>query len=132
MLDKLSGSKYFSILDIQQAYFQIKIAENQKHYFAFCTPEKTWMCFGTVTAPGTWCRLINNVLEGVQNVQVYMDDILIHNETFADHVKSIRQVFERLAIAKLTVRPDKVSLCVPEVAYLGFVLNASGSPVKAR
>ncbi|RWR98528.1 Retrovirus-related Pol polyprotein from transposon-like protein, partial [Dinothrombium tinctorium] len=38
-LDKLSGAKYFTSIDLASGYFQVEIAEEDKEKTAFVTPD---------------------------------------------------------------------------------------------
>ena len=77
---KLSGGKTFTKLDLSQAYLQVPLDEesrklvvvnNHKGLFRF-----TRLPYGVSSAPGIFQRLMENVLQGIPNVIVYLDDIL--------------------------------------------------------
>ena len=48
----------------------------------------------------------------------------MYSETFDQHISHLREVFERLRCAGLTVRPDKVVFATQEIAFVGH----KGSP----
>ena len=50
---------------------------------------------------------------------VYMDDVIIHANTLAEHDKRVRQFFSRLAQTNLVLQPDKVHFLRMEIAFLG-------------
>jgi hypothetical protein len=56
----------------------------------------------------------------------YLNDILVPAEIFDDMMKRLRQVFEALETAKLTLKLSKCFFALTEVAYLGFMLSADG------
>ena len=68
-----------------------------------------WMVmpFGLSNAPATFSHLMNQVLKPFlgKSVIVYLDDILVYNSTYADHVMHVRQVLEKLRKEKLLVNP---------------------------
>jgi len=89
--------------------------------------------FGIKTLPATFNKLISRVLGDLDNVCTYVDDIIIHTDTFESHLIVLRQVFQRLEKAKLMVKPSKVSLCKSSVFFLGFILDDKGvSPDPAK
>jgi hypothetical protein len=56
------------------------------------------MPFGLTNVPTTFMRLMDDILRPFTNyfVVVYLDDILIFNKIWADHLQHLRQVFNTL------------------------------------
>jgi len=54
------------------------------------------MPFGLHSAPATFQRLLDGILgsELEPNVLVYLDDIIIINQTFEDHLRHLTEVFQ--------------------------------------
>jgi hypothetical protein len=50
--------------------------------------------------------MMQKVLKGLQNVDNFVDDILIFTDMFSQHVKVLDQVLDRLAGARLTAKPS--------------------------
>lgn len=61
------------------------------------------MAFGICNALATFQHLTNTVLEGVPNCNAYLDDLILYSESWEDHVKSLTEVFSRLASTSLTL-----------------------------
>ena len=40
---------------------------------------------------------------------VYLDDILVMGRTFEEHLENLKEVFDRLRKAKLTLKPKSVN-----------------------
>ena len=57
---------------------------------------------------------------------VYMDDVIIHANTLAEHDTKVRQFFFRLAQTNLVQQPDKVHFLRKEVAFLGHIISERG------
>ena len=78
---------------------------------AFITPSGLYsysvMPFGLRNAPATFQRLMNRVIAPLSGCAVYLDDVVIHSDTWESHVTRIRALFDRLAWAGLTVNLAK-------------------------
>lgn len=110
-LDTLAGSKWFSTLDMLSGYWQVEVDPEDRDKTAFCTPEGLFefrvMPFGLCNAPATFQRLMDAVLAGLQwsSCLVYIDDLVIPGKTFLEHLRHLRQVFQRLREAGLKLKP---------------------------
>lgn len=80
-----SKSKYFTLLDCKKGFWQIEVHEDSRKYLTFATPWRRYsyqrLPFGLSTAPEIFQCQITQLLDEFPNVEVSMDDILIHEET---------------------------------------------------
>ena len=65
-------------------------------------------------------------MEGINTCIVYIDSLLIHNDTHDKHLASLELVMERLAQHGLKINLDKYFFGNKEVSYLGFTLTPQG------
>ena len=77
------------------------------------------MPFGMKNSPATLQRLVNTVISGLDGCDAYIDNVIIHNNTFEDHLQSIRNLFDRLSDANLTINLSKSAFCHAVVTFLG-------------
>lgn len=77
------------------------------------------MPFGLVTAPATFSRLMPKVLFEMENVDNFIDDIIIFTQTFEQHLERLEELFQRLRSAGLTAKPGKCSLAYSSLNCLG-------------
>jgi hypothetical protein len=131
-LSLMAGSRYFTLLNIENAYWNIPIREEDKDKTGFLTPFGSFryerMAFGLSGAPSTFQHVMDAMLVGLRDVEIllYLDDLLIFTETIKDHVRPMRLVFDRVGDANFKLNVAKCTFAVPEVMYLGHVVNRNG------
>ena len=131
-LDTLSGSQWFSTLDLLSGYWQVEVAEEDREKTAFATQSGLFefkaMPFGLCNAPATFQRLMDLVLAGVQwsHCLVYLDDIIVVGRSFHDHLQNLSVVLQRLKEANLRLKSAKCSFCKTQVSYLGHIVSRQG------
>lgn len=103
----MGAAKYVSKFDLLKGYWQVPLSKRAQDIAAFITPSGlysyTVILFGLRNAPATFQRLMNRVVAGLKGCAVYLDDVVIYSETWAEHVDQIGALFERLAWANLTI-----------------------------
>ena len=130
--EKLGGAKFFAKGDLDQAFWQINIRERDKQKLSFVVDgllfEPNVMPFGATNAPGTFQRLMDRVLKGLNWKQclVYLDDILIYSMTFEEHLRHTHEILSRFCFANLRLKPSKCKFGMQEVDFLGFRVTAEG------
>ena len=131
-IDSLSGSKWFSTLDLASGYWQCEVAEDDRHKTAFTTHKGLFqfkvLPFGLTNAPATFERLMERVLNGLQweRCLIYLDDVICFGKTFEEASENLERVFSRLRAASLTLKPKKCHLFKKKVAFLGHVVSEAG------
>ena len=132
-IDALQGAGYFSSLDLASGYWQVPVAEKDRHKTAFCTPEGglyefVKMPLGLTNAPATFQRLMNKIFKEdiFKHVLIFLDDLLVYSETPEEHLEHLEKVFLKLRAAGLKSKPKKCDLFKTQVNYLGHVLDKTG------
>ncbi|GBC00100.1 hypothetical protein RclHR1_37480002 [Rhizophagus clarus] len=129
MLETLSGSQWFSSLDLASRFWQVELDQKDREKSTFITRfgtyEFTVMPFGLCNAPATFQRLMDTVLRDIlwQFVVVYIDDINVGSKTFEKHLLHLEQVFSRLVQAGLKLSPEKCFFFKDEIPFLGHVVS---------
>ena len=132
LLDQLHGSTVFSCLDLQQAYHQIRLRDEDVQKTAFTTPEGLFeykvLCFGLTNAPATFQALMNDVLhEHIgKYCLVYLDDILIYSRSPEEHLEHLKRILSSLSKHKLFAKLSKCRFALKQVQFLGHILSADG------
>lgn len=125
LLDCLGRAWFISTLDLTKGYWQVPLTEQAKPKTAFSTPSGHWqyrvLPFGLHGAPATFQRMMDILLRPHQvYAAAYLDDVVIHSETWEDHLERLPRVLLELHRARLTANPKKCHLALPEAKYLGF------------
>ena len=69
---------------------------------------------------------MEQLLQGIPHITVYINNILIHSETEAEHLQILEEVFKWLAKAELKVKKHRCKFVVLFVPYLGHVIDSKG------
>ena len=131
-LDALEEAKFISTLDLRSGYWQVQIDSKSQALTAFITHKGLFefkvMPYGLTNAPATFQRLLDIVLAGLkwQCCLVYIDDVIIYSNTFERHLNDLKQVFEALKQANLTLKVSKCHFCRNEIKYLGHIITKDG------
>ena len=89
--------------------------------------------FGVSSAPAIFQRTMENILQGLPQVCIYIDDILITGRTEEEHLHNLGKVLERLNKAGLRLKKSKCEFMLPQVDYLGHTISAEGlKPTKEK
>ena len=133
IFSKLATNTIFSKLDLSKGYWQVPLTPSSKMLTAFQSPKGLFqfrvMPFGLVTAPATFSRLMRNLLQGMENIDNFIDDVLIYSQSFTEHVSVLHELLTRLRSANLTAKPSKCSVGYKQIECLGHIVgNESISP----
>lgn len=71
-------------------------------------------------------RYMSDLLEDLNYMLIYLDDILIMSKTMEEHLEHVKKVLQRLKKNNLTVNRKKSQLFQTQLKYLGFVVSVEG------
>ena len=71
-------------------------------------------------------RKMNEILDGLKGVCVYMDDILVHGESMEAHNENLKAVMSRLNEVGLRQNPEKCVYRQSELKFLGHIFSKGG------
>ena len=83
--------------------------------------------FGVSVGPAIFQRTMENLLQGIEGVVVYLDDILVTGKCQDQHLQRLEEVLQRLSAAGPRLKRVKCQFMVPSVQYLGVIINAEGT-----
>lgn len=126
-IEEVGQAKFVTKFDLQKGYWQVPLTERAKQVSAFVTPDGLYqykvMPFGTMNASATFQRLMNVVTCDISGCRVYIDDIVIHSNTWEEHVFTLERFFRNLAEANLSINLAKSEVGKATVTFLGYVVG---------
>jgi hypothetical protein len=131
LLDKLHGGTIFTKLDLASGYHQLRIHPDDCHKTAFVTPmgfyEWKVIPFGLANAPSAFMRHMHRILHSHKRyAAVYLDDVLIHSRTIAEHKEHVQAVLLSIRKAGLKLNGKKCQFGMREVIFVGFRVTKDG------
>ena len=136
-IDAIGRAKYFTSLDCLSAFWQQPNSPATAEVCAVNFPwengmQRKWqfnvLPMGLQPASFAFQRTVDILLQGLQpHVAIsYIDDILIHSETWEQHLLDVAAVLDRMGGAGMTFKPQKCHIGVERVKFLGFEVSAEG------
>ena len=130
LLATVSGGKWFSKLDLTNAYLQLALDEESQKLFTLNTHRGLYqyrhMPFGIASAPALFQKTMDSVLQGIKHVVCYIDDILVTGSNESEHLRNLEQVFNRLKEHGIRLHKDKCVFLSHSVDFLGHRIDAEG------
>ena len=134
---EMAGAKYSSKLEASQGFWQLKLHEDSTKYCTFNTTYGRYsfqrLPFGICSAPEVYHRAMEHMIEGVDGVRVYADDIVLWGATLDQHNERLIRVLQRIQEHGLKLNRAKCEFCVKEITFLGDKLSEAGvEPDKSK
>ena len=132
IFDKLGGNSYFSTLDMQKGYYQIKMSNESILKTAFTCSQGHYeflrMPFGLCGAPATFQKAVQNILisENNKSCLIYLDDIIIFGKTLEEHNQRLVAVLTKLQSAGVKLSKNKCHFGKESVKFLGHIIRKKG------
>lgn len=137
LLSSISGCKIFAKLDIRKAYLSLPLDAESSSILTINTHKGLFqpkrLMFGCASAPVIWTRYMERVVQGIEGLAVFFDDLLLGAETHDALREKLAIVLQRLQENGLRLNLPKCRFFVESVQYLGHEISAKGiSKTKER
>ncbi|KAI0526805.1 hypothetical protein KFK09_002396 [Dendrobium nobile] len=132
MVDIASSHAIFSFMDGSSGYNQIKMDPKDERNTAFRIPIGIFcykvMPFVLKNAGATYQRAMSRIFDDLihNQVECYIDDLVVKSKVKEAHLYDLRVVFERLRRYDLKKNPLKCAFGVTSGKFLGFVVRHRG------
>ena len=136
---QLRGAKIMSKLDAASGFFQIPLDEESRDYTTFLTPFGRFrfkrLPMGVNIAPEIYQRKMCELLEGIDGVLIYMDDVIVFGNSNDNHDKALHEVLNRIKNSGLKLNKEKCEFRRTRIEFLGHIISEHGieiSPSKTE
>ena len=126
-------------LDLTQAYLQLELDSKSQKYCTINTHRGLYhykrLPFGISSAPAMFQKTMDTILQRIDGVLCYVDDILVTGGTEKEHLERLGEVLRRLQAHGVRMKLSKCSFLKSSVEYLGHRVDAEGlraTPEKMR
>ncbi|XP_047517455.1 uncharacterized protein K02A2.6-like isoform X1 [Pieris napi] len=130
LFSDLSGNKYFTKIDLSQAYNQLELDSESKAYTVINTHKGLFkynrLVYGLASSPGIFQKFMANLFKDIPDVITFYDDILLKSRDFKSHLETIEKVFSILQNNGLKIKKNKCNFLASEVKYLGYIIDKDG------
>ena len=91
------------------------------------------LSMGMRNAAQSFQRLLEHILQGMENTFCYLDDVLVFNNNEQDHLKTLEELFGRLEKAGMTLALSKCEFGKSKLDYLGYTVDSTGiTPIRRK
>ena len=127
---QFAGAAVFSKLDAAAGFFQIPLSPESQPLTTFMTPFGRYMFkrlpMGCNIAPEVYQRKVAELLEGLEGVAIYMDDVVVYGDNHQSHDARLKAVLDRMQEAGLKLNREKCKFRQEEVEFLGHNISKEG------
>ena len=127
---KLNNKRFFSVLDLKEGYWQIKLNESSSKLCTFSTPFGCYrflrLPFGIKIAPEIFQKYNEKNFKDIPGVTIYIDDVLIAANSLEEHDRILGEVFKRARELNIKFNPTKFQYRINKVKYLGHIMSGEG------
>ena len=128
------GTRFFSTLDLKEAYYSLPLHPNSRKYAAIITNSGVFVpkvtSFGLRNAPTRFQQFMDSILSSCRAFTfVYLDDILVFSDSADSHLSHLKQVLETLSTNGLFLNKSKCSFAKTRVGFLGHTVGVDGVDV---
>ncbi|XP_062533173.1 uncharacterized protein LOC134202123 [Armigeres subalbatus] len=130
LLPKFRNAKFFTTLDIKQAFHQVELTEDCRDITTFIT---NWglfrykrLLFGVNCAPELFQNLMESILAECPNTVVFIDDIMTFGSTEEEHDAEVKKTLNTLKRYGILLNDHKCKFKQTQTAFLGHILTSEG------
>ena len=124
----------FTVVDMKDAFWHVRLTDASSYLCTFHTPwgRKLFlpMPFGLCSASGSASGVLqqrnDDAFNGIANVHIIADDLIIPGADSPEHDEALRQVLQRSRERDVLFSPQKIQYKVDNVRYMGHIISSEG------
>ncbi|GKA54938.1 reverse transcriptase domain-containing protein [Tanacetum coccineum] len=134
-VESLYGYPFKCFLDAYKGYHQIKMVKEDEEKTAFITTQGIFcyakMSFELKNAGATYQHLVDKAFQKQigQNLEVYLDDLIIKSRTEQEVIRDIEEMFKTIREINMKLNPKKCTFGMREGTFLGYKVITDGLKV---
>lgn len=129
-LPRFTSAKYFSRLDIKEAFHQVELKEESRYITTFITHMGLFrykrLMYGIVIAPELFQRIMEQILSRCKRTVNFIDDILVFGATEQEHDEELKLVLSVLNEHGILLNQEKCLFKVSSLDFLGHTVSSDG------
>lgn len=126
----LAGGTLFSKIDLSHAYQQLELEKDSEKYLTINTHKGLYvyhrLSYGVSSAPSMFQNVMDQILQGLEHVTCFLDEILVTGKTRTEHLRNLEEVLSRLESYGVRVKRAKCTFMQERVEYLGHLIDREG------
>ena len=130
IIDDMNGSKVFSKIDMKEAYTQIVLDEESRKITNFHTAggikRFKRLCYGINNAFEIFQRALDDSIGNIPNVKCISDDILIYTSNKAEHMQTLKTLFDKIKKLGLKLNKNKCVFLKSSLSFFGVIISENG------
>ena len=130
LIHKLRGATIFCSLDAANGYWQLPLTEAASKLTTFITPFGRFrfkhLPFGISSASEIFQHEMVNILDGINGVLIYQEDILIYGSNRKEQDDRLNAVLDRIITSGLRLNERKCKIRQSSLTFLGHIIDKDG------
>ena len=129
VVNRVAQDCYYSTLDLQSAYHQVPILEEERQYTAFEAMGRLYqykrLPFGVTNGASAFQRIIDKFIQrnNLPKVYAYLDDLTVTGATLEEHDHNLKLLLDAAERDGLTFNESKSKLRRETIQWLGYEIK---------
>ena len=127
VLHRRKGYEFLTKLDISMMFYTFALNEEAQKMCTIVTPFGPFKCnkvpIGLVNSPAFAQARMEEVLRGIDDTEVYIDDIGVFSNSWDSHISKLDVILGKLEENNFITSPRKCEWAIKETDWLGYWLT---------
>lgn len=127
LIDAVAGANFVTRLDLLRGYYQVPLTPRAQEISGFVVKNGLFtykvMPFGLCNAASSFQRIMNILVQPLEGVEAYLDDLVVFSDDWQSHLERLEQLLKALQKYNFTVNLQKCDFGKAQIKYLGFKIG---------